>query len=79
MRRVKYGLSADEGAWIEDVLSNDEASTDAELMAYFASNGLSQVQASSVLSHRQDYLLNTYPTGHGPLHEAKGGIHPCSR
>lgn len=70
MPAIKYGLKPEDVAWIEDVLSNDESSTDAELLAYFISNGLSSDQASSVLTDRQDYLLNTYLSGYGPLYEA---------
>lgn len=67
MTAMKYGLTSDEVAWVEDVLSNDDASTDAELLAYFVSNGLRHEQANGALNHRQDYLINIYFTGQGPL------------
>lgn len=63
----RYGLSPEIVLWIEDVLSNDENSTNAELMAYFQEQGLSRSQAESVMRHREDYLLNIYRTGEGPL------------
>lgn len=63
-----YGLSPEIVRWVEDVLSNDENSTNAELAAYFEQQGLNRLQAESVLRHREDYLLNIYRTGDGPLH-----------
>ena len=69
MSALKYGLTDGQVAWVEDVLSNDENSTDTELLTYFTSHGLSQDQASNVLRHREDYLLNLYLTGHGSLHD----------
>lgn len=53
---------------IEDVLSNDENSTNAELVEYFLKQGLSRLQSESVLRHREEYLLNLYRIGEGPLH-----------
>lgn len=68
MTSIRYELTAEQWSWVEDVLSNDDCSTDAELLTYFVSQGLSQEQAGGVLSHRQDYLVNIYFTGQGPLH-----------
>lgn len=65
---LRYGLAPEIVPWVEDVLSNDENSTNAELAAYFQRQGLSRLQAESVLRHREDYLLNIYRTGEGPLH-----------
>jgi hypothetical protein len=64
----RYGLLPEIVRWVEDVLSNDENSTNAELASYFHRQGLSRLQAESVLRHREDYLLNIYRTGEGPLH-----------
>ena len=69
MSAVKYELTDEQVAWAEDVLSNDENSMDSELLTYFTSHGLSQEQASNVLRHREDYLLNIYLAGHGSLHD----------
>ncbi|MBN8211300.1 MAG: hypothetical protein J0M09_00080 [Xanthomonadales bacterium] len=69
MSAFRYGLIDEQVAWVEDVLSNDENSTDTELLTYFTSHGLSQEQASNVLRHREDYLLNIYLAGHGSLHD----------
>jgi hypothetical protein len=68
VRHYRYGLDAKSVEWVEDVLSNDENSTNAELVEYFQKQGLSRLQAESVLRHREDYLLNLYRTGEGPLH-----------
>ena len=69
MSAVRYGLTDGQVAWVEDVLSNDENSTNAEMLMYFTSQGMSQEQASNVLRHRDDYLLNIYLSRHGPLHD----------
>ena len=66
--RYRYGLGAKAVECVEDVLSNDENSTNAELVEYFLRQGLSRLQAESVLRHREDYLLNVYRIGEGPLH-----------
>lgn len=68
VRPYRYGLDAKSVECVEDVLSNDENSTNAELVEYFMKQGLSRLQAESVLRHREDYLLNLYRTGEGPLH-----------
>jgi hypothetical protein len=69
MPAVKYGLTPDDVAWVEDVLSNDENSDDVELVAYFVDGGLRQAQADAVLRHRDAYLSNIYLKGLGPLHQ----------
>lgn len=66
---MKYGLTPDEVAWVEDVLSNDESSDDAELITYFVRGGLSQIQAEAVQRHRGDYMSNVFLKGLGPLHQ----------
>lgn len=70
VRPHRYGLDAKVVECIEDVLSNDENSTNAELVACFQQQGFSQLQDESVLRHREDYLLNIYRTGDGPLHSS---------
>ncbi|GAB3513153.1 hypothetical protein [Pseudoxanthomonas daejeonensis] len=63
-------LNADDIRWIEGVLSNDENSTDEELLAYFQQNGLSAQQATDVVAHRDTYLNDIVSDGAGPLWEA---------
>jgi len=60
-------LIADDIRWIEQVLSNDENSTDEELVAYFQQNGLTAQQAQDVVSHRGAYLNDIVFDGQGPL------------
>lgn len=67
--RYRYGLDAKAVECVEDVLSNDENSTNAELVEYFLRQGLSRLQAESVLRHREEYLLNIFRKSQGPLHE----------
>lgn len=43
MSAMKCGLTPNEGAWVEDVLSNDESSDDAELSKYFVRGGFRPV------------------------------------
>lgn len=68
MSAIRYGLSPDEVVWVEDILSKDESSGDAELISYFIRGGLSQGQAEAVMTHRQAYLRTVYLRGSGPLH-----------
>ncbi|WP_140722524.1 hypothetical protein [Pseudomonas sp. Hp2] len=63
-------LTAQDIHWIEGVLSNDEESTDEELIAYFQANGLTARQARDVVAHRAIYLNNVVFHGQGPLWEA---------
>lgn len=63
-------LTADDIRWIEGVLSNDEVSTDDELVDYFQANGLSAQQARDVVAHRTTYLNDIVSEGAGPLWEA---------
>lgn len=53
--------------WIESVLSNDEESTDDELVAYFQDNGLTAQQAQDVVAHRTTYLNDVVFDRQGPL------------
>jgi hypothetical protein len=42
--------------WIEAVLSNDENTTDEELLAYFTDNGVTAEDAASWIAKRDAYL-----------------------
>ena len=64
-------LTANDIRWIEQVLSNDENSTDEELIAYFQQNDLTNQQAQDVVSHRDAYLNDVVFDGQGPLWEAQ--------
>ena len=68
MVAIRYGLTSDEVTWVEDVLSNDENSDDAQLVKYFIRGGLTKAQAEGVLDHRGSYLSTIHVKGMGPLH-----------
>ena len=68
MVAMRYGLTSDEVTWVEDVLSNDESSDDAQLFTYFVRGGLTKAQAEGVLHHRGSYLSTIHVKGMGPLH-----------
>lgn len=68
MAAIRYGLTPDEVAWVEQVLSNDEDSADNEMQQYFVRGGLTRQQAEAVMTHRPAYLSNIYFNGHGPLY-----------
>lgn len=44
--------------WIKSVLSNDEGSSDEELLALLAENGLSETEAKGWVAKRSYYLNN---------------------
>lgn len=71
---ARYGLTPDAVVWVEEVLSNNENSDDAELSRYFVRGGLTQAQADAVLCYRDDYLRNSYLKGQGPLHLGWGRL-----
>ena len=48
--------------WIEAVLSNDEASSDAELVEHFIANGLTEKEAKVWVGRRSFYLCNIVMT-----------------
>jgi hypothetical protein len=53
---------------LEDVLTNDENSSDEELHRYFIDElDLTDIQATQALTYRSLYLLNMYLQGHGPI------------
>ncbi|WP_353980915.1 hypothetical protein [Salinicola endophyticus] len=54
---------------IEDVLSNDEVSSDEELVDYFIEEGIPADAAKEAVAYRDRYLLNIYKAGHGPIRE----------
>ena len=56
---------------VEDTLSNDENSTDAELVLYLNNNGLVREQAIHALRYRELYLSNLWVAGCTPI---RGGL-----
>ncbi|WP_408952074.1 hypothetical protein [Lysobacter sp. Hz 25] len=54
-------------ATVEDALSNDECSTDAEMARYLADIGLTDEQARHAVSYRDVYRLNMWIGRHTPI------------
>lgn len=54
-------------AYVEGQLSNDEVSSDEEMVEYFITNGLTEKQARHAVSYRDRYLNNLYETGFTPI------------
>ncbi len=52
---------------VEDQLSNNEVSSDEELLDHFASSGLTEAQARQALVYRSRYLCNIYREGFTPI------------
>ncbi|REC93384.1 hypothetical protein [Kushneria indalinina] len=53
---------------IEDLLSNDESSSDEELIEFFISEGIPEASARQALAWRDRYLTTIYLNGHTPIH-----------
>ncbi|HCE6397594.1 hypothetical protein OGV25_21170 [Pseudomonas sp. P1B16] len=54
---------------VEGQLSNDEVSSDEEMLEHFISNGLTEEQARQALTYRDLYLNNLYLDGFTPICE----------
>ena len=52
---------------VEGSLSNDEVSSDEEMLGYFIDNGLTEEQARQALTYRDQYLANLYLDGFTPI------------
>lgn len=52
---------------VEGSLSNDEVSSDEEMLGYFIDNGLTEEQARQALTYRDQYLNNIYLDGFTPI------------
>lgn len=52
---------------VEDQLSNNEVSSDEELLDHFISDGLTEEQARQALTYRNQYLANLYLDGFTPI------------
>ncbi|MBS7560139.1 hypothetical protein KHO49_17510 [Pseudomonas sp. RC4D1] len=57
--------------YVEDQLSNNEASSDEELIQSFIAEGLSEEQAKSALTYRLRYLSNIYRHDRTPIRSPK--------
>jgi len=70
MDPILAALSASLLKLVEGSLSNDEVSSDEEMLAYFIDNGLTEEQARQALTYRDQYLNNIYLDGFTPMDEA---------
>ncbi|MBF8791600.1 hypothetical protein IRZ70_02120 [Pseudomonas monteilii] len=73
MNAIFRNLSKQTLANIEDQLSNNEVSTDEELVDLFIEAlDLTLEQAEAAISFRDRYRIEIFLEGHGPLHQEKG-------
>ena len=66
---------------VEGSLSNDEVSSDEEMLGYFIDNGLTEEQARQALTYRDQYLNNIYLEGFTPIRKADEALrfNPATR
>lgn len=66
---------------VEDQLSNNEVSSDEELLDHFVSEGLTEEQARQALTYRDQYLANLYLDGFTPIFKGSEALrfNPYSR
>ncbi|THF64838.1 hypothetical protein E6C76_12435 [Pseudothauera nasutitermitis] len=62
-------------AYVEVQLSNDEVSSDEEMLDDFVANGLTEEQARQALTYRDLYLNNIYLDGFTPITAADAPLH----
>ncbi|MFO1728614.1 hypothetical protein QOT36_13510 [Pseudomonas aeruginosa] len=60
---------------VEGSLSNDEVSSDEEMLAYFIGNGLTEDQARQALTYRDQYLNNIYLECFTPITSVDEALH----
>ncbi|MAM55741.1 MAG: hypothetical protein CMN25_00175 [Salinicola sp.] len=60
---------------IEDLLSNDENSSDEELVTFFISEGIPEGSARQALTYRDRYLTTIYLNGHAPIRFERDARH----
>ena len=75
MDPILAALSPSLLALVEGSLSNDEVSSDEEMLEYFISNGLTEEQARQALTYRDQYLNNIYLEGFTPITSVDEALH----
>jgi hypothetical protein len=75
MDLILAALSPSLLALVEGSLSNDEVSSDEEMLEYFISNGLTEKQARQALTYRDQYLNNIYLEGFTPIISVDEALH----
>ncbi len=81
MDTILSSLSATALRFVEDQLSNDESSSDQELLEHFVANGLTEEQGRQALTYRSQYLRNLYLEGFTPISKGAQALrfNPSSR
>lgn len=66
---------------IEDHLSNNEDSSDEELIEHFVGSGLTEIEARQALRYRNQYLAHIYLDGFTPIRSGSEALryNPHSR
>lgn len=67
MDPILASLSRSLLAYVEGQLSNDEDSSNEDMLDYFVNNGLTVAQAHQALTYRDRYQSNIYRTGFTPI------------
>ncbi|WP_295040931.1 hypothetical protein [Salinicola sp.] len=67
MEPVFSALTETQLQTIEDLLANDESSSDEELIEFFISEGIPEASARQALTYRDRYLTTIYLDGHTPI------------
>ncbi|MDF9434622.1 hypothetical protein R5R73_02040 [Salinicola sp. LHM] len=67
MNPVFSALTESQLRTVEDVLSNDETSTDEELLEFFIEEGIPVTPARQAVSLRDDYLTRIFEEGYTPI------------
>ena len=75
MDLILAALSPSLLALVEGSLSNDEVSSDEEILEYFISSGLTEEQARQALTYRDQYLNNIYLDGFTPITSVDEALH----
>jgi hypothetical protein len=67
MDAILSSLTPDQIVHVEDVLSNDDSSSEEELLHFFQTIGLTEAQAQQALTYRTQYLCNIFLDGRAPI------------
>ncbi|MFN3988134.1 MAG: hypothetical protein ACK4KV_21810 [Rhodocyclaceae bacterium] len=81
MDPILASLPASLLSFVEDQLSNNEGSSDEELLDLFIANGLTDEQARHVLTYCDSYSANIYLEGFTPIRKADEALrfNPATR
>lgn len=74
MDTILATLQADLLRLVEDQLSNNEVSTEEELLDHFVTSGLTEAQAWQALIYRTLYLRYTFLEGYTPILKGRDAL-----